>query len=198
MVPRFTLEPKCGTYLEPAGCTGETTSETMAIDMESQYKTDEAFMQEALLEASRAGSRGEVPVGAILVLDHAIIARGRNAKEEEQDPTAHAELIAIQEAARKRQSWRLPDATVYVTLEPCLMCAGAMLQARIPRLVFGTWDPKAGACGSLFTVHEDHRLNHRIAVTQGPLERECRDVLRQFFQRVRQNQSITSRPWAFS
>ena len=163
----------------------------MAIDTEPQHKTDEAFMQEALLEARRAGSHGEVPVGAILVLDHAIIARGRNAKEGERDPTAHAELIAIQEAARKQQSWRLPDATVYVTLEPCLMCAGAMLQARIPRLVFGTWDPKAGACGSLFTIHKDHRLNHHIAVTQGPLERECRDVLQQFFQRMRRNQSVT-------
>ena len=183
---------------ETGGLNQGPTPKTMAIDTDLQRKTDEAFMQEALLEARRAGSRGEVPVGAILVLDHAIIARGRNTKEEGQDPTAHAELIAIQEAARKRQSWRLPDATVYVTLEPCLMCAGAMLHARIPRLVFGTWDPKAGACGSLFTVHEDHRLNHRIAVTQGPLERECRDVLQQFFQRVRQNQSITSRPWVFS
>lgn len=152
--------------------------------------TDEAFMREALLEAKDAASAGEVPVGAILVHNNAVIARGRNTREREQDPTAHAELMVIQEAAQKLKSWRLIDATIYVTLEPCLMCAGAVLQARIPRLVFGAWDPKAGACGSLFAVHEDHRLNHQIDVTQGPLESECRDVLQQFFQRVRQNQPV--------
>ena len=160
----------------------------MTTDASVKQRPDETFMREALLEARHAASAGEVPVGAILVHDNAVIARGRNAREREQDPTAHAELMVIQEAARKLKSWRLTDTTIYVTLEPCLMCAGAMLQARISRLVFGAWDPKAGACGSLFAVHEDHRLNHQIEVTQGPLESECRDVLRQFFQRVRQNQ----------
>ncbi len=161
---------------------------TLETTAKQHLPADEAFMREALLEAEQAASDGEVPVGAILVRDHTIIARGRNTRERKQDPTAHAELMVIQEAAQKLQSWRLTDTTLYVTLEPCLMCAGAMLQARIPRLVFGTRDPKAGACGSLFAVHEDHRLNHQIAVTQGILENECRDILQQFFQRVRQNQ----------
>ena len=149
---------------------------------------DEAFMQKALLEAEQAAADGEVPVGAILVRENTIVARGRNARERKQDPTAHAELIVIGEAAEQLQSWRLTGTTLYVTLEPCLMCAGAMLQARIPRLVFSTWDPKAGACGSLFTLHEDPRLNHQIAVTSGVLENESRDLLQRFFQRLRQDQ----------
>ncbi len=142
------------------------------------------------MDAARAASRGDVPVGAVLVHDHSIIARGGNAREREQDPTAHAELMVIQDAARTLQSWRLTDTTLYVTLEPCLMCAGAMLLARIPRLVFGAWDPKAGACGSCFSVHEDARLNHHIAVTQGVREHECRDMLQQFFQQVRHNRLV--------
>lgn len=152
---------------------------------------DEAFMHEALREAEQADAVGEVPVGAILVRDHTIIARGRNTRERTQDPTAHAELIVIQKAAEQLQSWRLTGTTMYVTLEPCLMCTGAMLQARIPRLVFSTLDPKAGACGSLFTLHEDPRLNHQIAVTHGILENESRDLLQRFFQRLRQNQPLT-------
>ena len=152
---------------------------------------DETFMREALGEAERAAADGEVPVGAILVRDNTIVARGRNARERQQDPTAHAELVAIREAAEKLQSWRLTGTTLYVTLEPCLMCAGAMLQARIPRLVFSTWDPKAGACGSLFGLHEDRRLNHQIAVTYGILENESRALLQRFFQRLRQDQPLT-------
>ena len=152
---------------------------------------DETFMHEALREAERAAADGEVPVGAILVRENAIVARGRNARERQQDPAAHAELIVIREAAEKLQSWRLTGTTMYVTLEPCLMCAGAMLQARIPRLVFSTWDPKAGACGSLFALHEDNRLNHQIAVTHGILENESRDLLQRFFQQLRQDQPLT-------
>ncbi len=152
---------------------------------------DEAFMHEALLEAEQAAADGEVPVGAILVHENTIVARGRNTRESDQDPTAHAELIAIRDAAVKLQSWRLTGTTIYVTLEPCLMCAGAMLQARIPRLVFSTWDPKAGACGSLFAVHEDTRLNHQIAVTYGVLEDESRDLLQRFFQQLRHDQPLT-------
>ena len=152
---------------------------------------DEAFMHEALRQAEQAASDGEVPVGAILVHENAIVARGRNARERNQDPTAHAELIVIREAAEKLQSWRLTGTTMYVTLEPCLMCAGAMLQARIPRLVFSTWDPKAGACGSLFALHEDNRLNHQIAVTHGVLENESRNLLQRFFRRLRQDQPLT-------
>ena len=152
---------------------------------------DEAFMHEALRQAEQAASEGEVPVGAILVHENTIVASGRNARERQQDPTSHAELIVIREAAEQLQSWRLTGTTLYVTLEPCLMCAGAMLQARIPRLVFSTWDPKAGACGSLFAVHEDTRLNHQIAVTHGVLENESRDLLQRFFQRLRQDQPLT-------
>ena len=152
---------------------------------------DEAFMHEALRQAEQAASEGEVPVGAILVHENTIVARGRNTRERQQDPTAHAELIVIREAAEQLQSWRLTGTTLYVTLEPCLMCAGAMLQARIPRLVFSAWDPKAGACGSLFALHEDNRLNHQIAVTHGVLENESRDLLQRFFQRLRQDQPLT-------
>ena len=153
---------------------------------------DDAFMREALLDAARAASRGDVPVGAVLVRDGAILARGGNAREHRQDPTAHAELMVIRDAAHKLQSWRLTDTTMYVTLEPCLMCAGAMLLARIPRLVFGAPDPKAGACGSLFSVHEDSRLNHRIDVTRGIRERECGDLLQQFFQQLRHHRLVTA------
>ena len=152
---------------------------------------DEAFMYEALREAEQAAADGEVPVGAILVHEHTVVARGRNTRERQQDPTAHAELIVIREAAERLQSWRLTGTTLYVTLEPCLMCAGAMLQARIPRLVFSTWDPKAGACGSLFALHEDTRLNHQIAVTYGILEDESRELLQRFFQQLRQDQPLT-------
>ena len=162
----------------------------MTIQPASPHKTDDAFMQEALLDAARAASRGDVPVGAILVRDHTILARGGNAREHQQDPTAHAELMVIRDAARLLQTWRLTDTTLYVTMEPCLMCAGAMLLARIPRLVFGTPDPKAGACGSLFSVHEDTRLNHRMAVTRGIREHECGDILQQFFQRLRHNRLV--------
>lgn len=152
---------------------------------------NEAFMREALRQAEQAASEGEVPVGAVLVHENTIVASGRNARERQRDPTAHAELIVIREAAEQLQSWRLTGTTLYVTLEPCLMCAGAMLQARIPRLVFSTWDPKAGACGSLFAVHEDNRLNHQIVVTHGVLENESRDLLQRFFQRLRQDQPLT-------
>ncbi|MCY4131231.1 MAG: tRNA adenosine(34) deaminase TadA [Nitrospira sp.] len=160
-------------------------------DAKNHLPVDEAFMREALREAEQAAADGEVPVGAILVHKNAIVASGRNTRERHQDPTAHAELIVIREAAEQLQSWRLTGTTLYVTLEPCLMCAGAMLQARIPRLVFGAWDPKAGACGSLFALHEDTRLNHQIAVTHGVLENESRDLLQRFFQQIRQDQPLT-------
>lgn len=165
------------------------------MDLEPATKhdlpTDEAFMYEALREAQHAAADGEVPVGAVLVHEKTIVARGRNTRERQQDPTAHAELIVIRSAAEQLQSWRLTGTTLYVTLEPCLMCAGAILQARIPRLVFSARDPKAGACGSLFTLHQDARLNHQIAVTHGLLENESHDLLQRFFQRLRQDQSLT-------
>jgi len=149
---------------------------------------DAKFMGAALEEAQQAFSLGDVPVGAVLVYEGTIIARGHNQREWRQNPTSHAEMLVIQEGAEHLQSWRLLDTTLYVSLEPCLMCAGAMLQARIPRLVFGTTDPKAGACGSLFSIHQDSRLNHQIDITWGVQEEYCRNILRNFFQQLRHNQ----------
>ena len=158
--------------------------------MTNQLDQDRKFMEIALEEAQKALSIGEVPVGAVLVQDGNIITRGHNQREWRQDPTAHAELIVIQEAADKLRSWRLVDTTLYVTLEPCLMCAGAMLQARIPRLVLGTRDPKAGACGSLYTVHKDSRLNHQIDIVHGIKEKACRNILKDFFQQLREKHPL--------
>jgi tRNA(adenine34) deaminase len=140
----------------------------------------------ALEEARAAADEGEVPIGAVVVCDGAVIARAHNRRETDEDPTAHAEMIAIREAARRLGRWRLSDCTVYVTLEPCPMCAGAMHQARIDRLVFGAFDPKAGAVGTLYDLSSDERLNHRFSVTSGVLSDECAALLRQFFERLRQ------------
>lgn len=147
---------------------------------------DEARMRAALAEADRAAEKGEVPVGAIVV-DAAgtIVGVGHNLRETAADPTAHAEIVAIREAARARGSWRLDGTTVYVTLEPCAMCAGAMVNARIGRVVWGCDDPKAGACSTLFAIGQDARLNHRFAVTRGVLEEECAERLRRFFAALR-------------
>ena len=149
-------------------------------------------MDAALEEAQQAYSLGEVPVGAVLVQNDTIIARGHNQREWQQDPTAHAEVLVIQRAAEQLQSWRLIDTTLYVTLEPCLMCAGAIIQARIPRLVFGTLDPKAGVCSSLFTVHHDPRLNHQVNMTHGIQEESCQNILKQFFHQIRQKQPLST------
>ncbi|MCL4078287.1 tRNA adenosine(34) deaminase TadA [Coriobacteriia bacterium Es71-Z0120] len=140
----------------------------------------------ALEEARAAADEGEVPIGAVVVCDGAVIARAHNRRETDEDPTAHAEMIAIREAARRLGRWRLSDCTVYVTLEPCPMCAGAMHQSRIDRLVFGAFDPKAGAVGTLYDLSSDERLNHRFSVTSGVLSDECAALLRQFFERLRQ------------
>lgn len=141
---------------------------------------DEA-MEEALRLARDAGARGEVPVGAVALCDGRIVGRGVNARETELDPTAHAELLAIQEAARTLGRWRLTGVTVVVTLEPCAMCAGAMVLARIDRLVFGASDPKAGAVGSILDLSADPRLNHRFAVERGVRAEESAALLREFF-----------------
>ncbi len=158
--------------------------------MPFEQQKDLTYMNAALEEAQKAFALGEVPVGAILVHNDTIIARGHNLREWQQNPTAHAELLVIQRTAEEMKSWRLLDTTLYVTLEPCLMCAGAILQARIPRLVFGTMDPKAGACGSLFTVHQDSRLNHQITITHGIREEPCRNILKDFFQQLRQDRPL--------
>ena len=144
--------------------------------------TDVEAMEEALALAGEAGAAGEVPVGAVAVFEGRVVGRGRNAREEARDPTAHAELRAVQEAARTLGRWRLSGVTVYVTLEPCAMCAGAMVLARIDRLVLGADDPKAGAVGSLMDLSADPRLNHRFLVERGLLADRCGALLRDFFQ----------------
>ena len=146
---------------------------------------DEYWMQLALAEAERAMEEGEVPVGAVLIHENKVIGRGRNQVEALQDPTAHAEMIAITSSADTLKSRRLIDTTLYVTLEPCAMCAGAIVLARIGRVVFGAWDPKAGACGTLMNILSDPRLNHQPEISGGVLAERCGGILSQFFQRLR-------------
>jgi tRNA(adenine34) deaminase len=143
---------------------------------------DRAMMQRALDLAREAAGMGEIPVGALIVRDGKIISQAFNLRETLHDPTAHAERLAITLAGQVLGSWRLEGCTLYVTLEPCPMCAGAIVQSRIPRVVYGAADPKAGACASLFQIVSDPRLNHRSEVTAGVLERECGEILSLFFQ----------------
>ncbi len=144
-------------------------------------EADTTYMALALDEARAAAAIGEVPIGAVVVCDGAVVARAHNTREVDADPTAHAELLAIREASQRLGRWRLSDCTVYATLEPCPMCAGAMHQARIERLVYGAPDPKAGAVGTLYDLSNDERLNHRFAVTSGVLADESAALLRDFF-----------------
>lgn len=144
-------------------------------------EADTTYMALALDEARAAAAIGEVPIGAVVVCDGAVVARAHNTREVDVDPTAHAELLAIREASQRLGRWRLSDCTVYATLEPCPMCAGAMHQARIERLVYGAPDPKAGAVGTLYDLSDDERLNHRFAVTSGVLADESAALLRDFF-----------------
>ncbi len=147
---------------------------------------DQAFMRVALEEAARATALGEVPIAALVVQGDRILAQTHNYRELWQDPTAHAEIIAIRAAATALGSWRLLDTTLYVTLEPCTMCIGAIILARIPRIVFGAWDPKAGACGSVFDLSSEPKLNHRVSVTGGVLEQESQALLQKFFRELRE------------
>jgi len=146
---------------------------------------DTDWMRQALVEARRAVDADEVPVGAVIVRDGEVLARGRNRREGDKNPLAHAEVEAILEAARRLGDWRLEGCSLYVTLEPCAMCAGALVLSRVERLVFGARDPKAGFCGSLGDLVRDPRLNHRLEVTGGVLEAECGGLLREFFSRLR-------------
>jgi tRNA(adenine34) deaminase len=146
---------------------------------------DERFLEAALAEGRAAEDEGEVPIGAVVVHRGRVIGRGRNRVEATQDPTAHAEIIAIGASSQTLKSWRLDDATLYVTLEPCHMCAGAIVLARISRLVYGARDPKAGACGSLAMVPQDLRLNHRVEVVPGVIADECGAMLSEFFRKRR-------------
>ena len=142
-------------------------------------------MRIALEEAKRAGEEGEVPIGAVLVSEGEVIGRGRNRPISLSDPTAHAEILALREGAARMRNYRLPNSTLYVTVEPCTMCAGAIIQARVWRLVFGAEDPKAGAVRSIYTLLEGKLLNHRVEVISGVLLEECREILRRFFQERR-------------
>lgn len=147
--------------------------------------TDEYWMNEAILEARKAEAIGEVPIGAIVVRNQEIIGRGHNLRETAYDPTAHAEIIAIREASHYLGSWRLLECKLYVTLEPCPMCAGAIVQARIPHVLYGTTDPKAGCAGTLMNLLQESRFNHQTEVTTGILQTECSSLLTQFFRKLR-------------
>jgi tRNA(adenine34) deaminase len=155
---------------------------------------DSHYMELALDQARLAPLIGEVPVGAVLVHNNEVIAAGHNYREVSQDPTAHAEMIVIRKAAELLKTWRLTDTTLYVTLEPCPMCAGAIVQSRITRLVFGAQDPKAGACGSILDIPAERRFNHRVQVMGGLLEQESRELLQEFFRAKRETLSEQSSP----
>ena len=146
----------------------------------------EKFMKEALKEAKKAYGKLEVPVGAIVVKDGKIIARAHNLKETKKDTTKHAEILAIQKASRKLESWRLLDCEMYVTLEPCSMCAGAIINARIKKLYIGALDEKTGAAGSVFNLFEDYKFNHNVEVEQGIMQDECEKILKDFFKKLRE------------
>ncbi len=150
-----------------------------------QPKDDQYWMGLALREARKAGAKGEVPIGAVIVRDDQVLGRGHNLREGSLDPTSHAEMLAIRRASRKAGNWRLTGATLYVTLEPCAMCMGAVILARMERVVFGCRDPKGGAAGSLFDLSDDPRLNHRVALEPGVRPDECAAILSSFFAELR-------------
>lgn len=149
------------------------------------HADDGFFMRLALSEAVRAAEIEEVPVGAVVVHGGRVVGRGHNRREELRSPIAHAEILALEEAAAELKGWRLTDCALYVTLEPCVMCVGGIIQARISRLIFGCLDPKGGAVESLYRLCDDRRLNHRVEVTRGVLEGDCARVLEEFFARLR-------------
>lgn len=143
------------------------------------------FMKEALKEAQKSYKKEEIPVGAIIVKDGKIIARGHNLKETKTDPTKHAEIIAIQKACKKLQTWRLTGCTMYVTLEPCSMCAGSLIQSRLDKVVIGTMEEKTGACGSVLNLLADYKFNHIVQIETGIMQEECKTILQQFFKELR-------------
>ncbi|MCX8064938.1 MAG: tRNA adenosine(34) deaminase TadA [Candidatus Hydrogenedentes bacterium] len=155
--------------------------------------THEYYMREALKEAQKAYKEGEVPVGCVIVYEQTIIGRGYNQREKLQDPTAHAEILAITSAALALKSWRLENTRMYVTLEPCPMCAGAIILARIPELYFGAYDPKAGCCGSILNIVKDNRFNHNPLVISGICEEECSLLLSNFFKEIRSKNKYESK-----
>jgi tRNA(adenine34) deaminase len=163
----------------------ESEQQTLQPERDDHY-----WMGLALGEARKAAARGEVPIGAVIVRDGQVLGRGYNLREKSLDPTSHAEMTAIRRAAKKTAAWRLLGATLYVTLEPCPMCMGAILLARLERVVFGCPDPKAGAAGSLFDLSDDPRLNHRVQLTAGVRHDECAAILSGFFADLRQRKKL--------
>ncbi|RNC67414.1 MAG: nucleoside deaminase [Desulfuromonadales bacterium] len=157
----------------------------MTRNARNAIEDDAHWMGKALREAEKAAARGEVPIGAVIVRDGTIIGRGYNLREGKNDPSAHAEMIAIRQAAKRLDNWRLTGSVLYVTLEPCLMCMGAIILSRIERVVFGCYDPKGGAAGSLYDLSDDRRLNHRVALTPLVREEECAGILSGFFVELR-------------
>lgn len=153
--------------------------------VEGWRKEDESYMQEALIEAEKAYHKGEVPIGSIIVLDGKIISRAHNLRESSQSSTAHAEILAIQQACDALGTWRLENATLYVTLEPCAMCAGAIVQSRIKRVVYGASDEKGGCCGSVMNILDIPRLNHQVTLTSNILATQSEELLKSFFQQIR-------------
>jgi tRNA(adenine34) deaminase len=158
--------------------------------VEKKLNQDEYWMQEALKEAEKALKKKEVPVGAVVVYQNKIIGRGHNQVETLKDPTAHAEILAIGAASNFLNSWRLADASIYVTVEPCIMCAGAIILSRLDRLIFGAYDPKAGACGSLYNLPQDIRLNHQVRIVSGVLEEQCKSIIKAFFDQLRKSEGV--------
>lgn len=150
---------------------------------------EEKFMKQALKEAQKAYLKDEVPVGAVIVQNGKIIARAYNLKETKKDTTCHAEILAIQKASKKLKSWRLEDCDMYVTLEPCSMCAGALIQSRIKKLYIGTMDYKTGAAGSIFNIFKDYTFNHKVEVETGILKEECEKILQDFFKELRKKKN---------
>lgn len=151
-----------------------------------KYTEDEKFMKEAIRQAKKAEAIGDVPIGCVIVRDGRIIARGYNKRNKNKTVLAHAELLAMSKACRKAGDWRLEDCTMYITLEPCQMCAGAIVQARIPRVVIGSMNPKAGCGGSILNLLQMKEFNHQVKVTRGVLEEECSEMLSAFFRKLRQ------------
>ena len=159
--------------------------------MKHELNQDEYWMREAFKEAEKALKKKEVPVGAVVVYEKRIIGRGHNQTETLKDATAHAEILAIGAASNFLNSWRLTGASIYVTVEPCIMCAGAIVLSRLDRLVFGARDPKAGACGSLYNLPQDIRLNHQVEILSGILEQDCKSLMKAFFEKLRKENEKT-------
>ena len=164
---------------------------------QSMNQTDDTiYMQEAIAEAELARAKGEVPIGAVIVFDGQVIGRGHNLRETSNDPTTHAEMVAIRQAAAAIGHWRLLETTLYVTLEPCVMCMGAIILARIPHLVYACRDPRAGAVGSIYDFSSDERFNHKVEVVEGVLGAECSALLSGFFQELRSRRKAAKPPSA--